>query len=247
MLVQLASKYGLEEDEVAAFQEGLDSLSRIGDCYGLCLSERGDLLSQWRGYADDGAGFSIGFIPAELQSLPQLVAEDAPPSELRGPVLHEVMYDEDEQIRELTPWFESMKNHVRDGHRPSPMQRINELASSTALPKYVQAQMRLQSTLTENWGRLYRVKSSAFREEEEWRLVLWAFHFGSVPFKYRVRRGMVVPYLEYPLPDRASVRSPISHVYLGPKNRTPPFIVQMMLNQFGMEEVTVSRSGASYR
>lgn len=30
-------------------------------CWAFCLSEKGDLLSQWRGYASDGAGFSIGF------------------------------------------------------------------------------------------------------------------------------------------------------------------------------------------
>ena len=29
--------------------------------WAFCLSENGDLLSQWRGYANDGKGFSIGF------------------------------------------------------------------------------------------------------------------------------------------------------------------------------------------
>lgn len=29
--------------------------------YGFCLSEEEDLLSQWRGYADDGQGVAIGF------------------------------------------------------------------------------------------------------------------------------------------------------------------------------------------
>ena len=29
--------------------------------WAFCLSEEGDLLSQWRGYVDDGRGFSIGF------------------------------------------------------------------------------------------------------------------------------------------------------------------------------------------
>lgn len=30
-------------------------------CWAFCMSEEGDLLSQWRGYGDDGRGFSIGF------------------------------------------------------------------------------------------------------------------------------------------------------------------------------------------
>lgn len=247
MLVRLASKYGLGDDEVAEFREELDSLSKVYDCYGLCLSRRGDLLSQWRGYAADGTGFSIGFRPTALQALPHFTAEDMPATEVRGPVLHEVVYEEDKQVQELTPWFESMKDHIKDGHRPPPQQRLMELAGSSALPKYMQAQLKLHTTLTDNWDRLYRVKSSAFHEEEEWRIVLSAFQHGSVPFKYRVSRNMTIPYLEYALPDRALVHSPISHVYLGPKNRTPRFIVQMMLNQFGLDEVTVASSEASYR
>ena len=35
--------------------------------YVLCLSEEGDLLSQWRGYANDGKGCSIGFNMEKLQ------------------------------------------------------------------------------------------------------------------------------------------------------------------------------------
>lgn len=34
-----------------------------------CFSSFGDILSQWRAYADDGAGFSIGFKRAELERL----------------------------------------------------------------------------------------------------------------------------------------------------------------------------------
>lgn len=33
----------------------------LSECWALCFSENGDLLSQWRGYADDGKGVSIGF------------------------------------------------------------------------------------------------------------------------------------------------------------------------------------------
>lgn len=35
--------------------------------FALCLSEKGDLLSQWRGYANDGKGLSLGLDVKELQ------------------------------------------------------------------------------------------------------------------------------------------------------------------------------------
>ncbi|MBB2841482.1 UNVERIFIED_ORG: hypothetical protein GGE64_005265 [Rhizobium etli] len=53
---------------------------------GLCLTEVGDLLSQWRGYADDGRGFCIGFNGRRLMELCLL-----------GGQAIKVIYDEDEQ------------------------------------------------------------------------------------------------------------------------------------------------------
>lgn len=91
------------------------------------------------------------------------------------------------------------------------------------------------------------VKGEAFREEREWRLVVTAVQRGDISFQFRVSRGMVIPFLEYAMPDRSKCLSPISHVYLGPKNRTPRYIVQMLLDRFGLEDVTVCNSKASYR
>jgi len=247
MLVSLATKSGLETSEVEDFRETLEAMSKVSDCYGLCLSEHGDLLSQWRGYADDGAGFSIGFRRSALEKMRPPGDVDFSIGEVRGPLLHKVLYDEQDQLVALKPWVSSMLEHIRNGHRPSPQERISELARSTALPGYMQAQMLLHDTLISNWDQLYRVKNEAFLEEAECRLVLSAFQHGSVPFKYRTRRGMIIPYLEYGLPDRALSPSPIAKVYLGPKNRTPLFIVQIMLKQFDLGYVEVINSGASYR
>lgn len=36
---------------------------------GVCFSEEHDLLSQWRGYAQDGAGFSVSFDKEKLEQL----------------------------------------------------------------------------------------------------------------------------------------------------------------------------------
>jgi hypothetical protein len=41
----------------------LHSLVMIG-----CFSLNGDLLGQWRAYADGGRGFSIGFSPKQVQT-----------------------------------------------------------------------------------------------------------------------------------------------------------------------------------
>jgi hypothetical protein len=53
---------------------------------GFCLSAEGDLLSQWRGYAQDGSGVAIGFRRAYLEDLVEANRERLP---LLG--LHEVI------------------------------------------------------------------------------------------------------------------------------------------------------------
>lgn len=64
VILQLASDDGLQADHLRLLREQVEYLEGYFDGLGFCLSERGDLLSQWRGYAADGAGVSIGFLTA---------------------------------------------------------------------------------------------------------------------------------------------------------------------------------------
>lgn len=57
--------------------------------YVVCFSEKMDCLSQWRGYADDGKGISIGFCKKMLESLPKIMHHNLSFSK--------VIYDEKQQ------------------------------------------------------------------------------------------------------------------------------------------------------
>lgn len=48
-----------EQLEVPSPSDRLESLSSVG-CYVNCLTQHEDMLSQWRGYAEDGKGVAIG-------------------------------------------------------------------------------------------------------------------------------------------------------------------------------------------
>ena len=52
-----------DEDKLTAFSNVFSEIHAlpISKTWVFCLSEKGDLLSQWRGYADDGYGIAIGF------------------------------------------------------------------------------------------------------------------------------------------------------------------------------------------
>jgi hypothetical protein len=58
-------------DSFRSKDTALEELERIisyVSALGFCLSEDGDVLSQWRGYADNAQGVAIGFASETLQS-----------------------------------------------------------------------------------------------------------------------------------------------------------------------------------
>ena len=60
------------ENQRAVYAYALRRLERLKKeyyCLAICFSDRGDNLSQWRGYGDDGCGISIGFDEEMIESL----------------------------------------------------------------------------------------------------------------------------------------------------------------------------------
>ena len=60
---------GVDNHEIAQILMRFDEYSILISAAAFCLSEEPDLLNQWRGYADDGAGVSIGFTKEYLERL----------------------------------------------------------------------------------------------------------------------------------------------------------------------------------
>ena len=70
--------------------------------FALCLSEEGDLLSQWRGYADDGKGICLGLNVEEILKFVGI-------SSVSGFSLEKVEYLSKEQIDE---WVKNVANQM---------------------------------------------------------------------------------------------------------------------------------------
>lgn len=70
--------------------------------FALCLSEEGDLLSQWRGYADDGKGICLGL---NVEEILKFVGS----SSVSGFSLEKVEYLSKEQIDE---WVKNVANQM---------------------------------------------------------------------------------------------------------------------------------------
>jgi hypothetical protein len=118
-----------------------------------CFCEKGDLLSQWRGYAAGQIGYSLGL---DL-SLP-LITTGLPPRT----VLRKVIYNEGEQrswVRRITDsWLSGMSALLDSGEDPI---SVNELLPYPGI-------WALQEALIEQY---LCFKNPGFSEEKEWRLI----------------------------------------------------------------------------
>lgn len=190
-----------------------------------CFCEQDNLLSQWRGYADNGGGVSIEF---DAPGFRQLSGED---SSARGLTrLWRVVYKEESQRKIVRsaidfPYGGSMKLDDRVGY-------VRD-ALSFFLPTF---------------------KSSGFIDEKERRLIFTPGPANPPSTRFRVRGGLVVPYVRMreigrDPPGPTPTRLPIRRVLVGPGqyrelNRQS---LRMVLDANGYDGVAVDVSNIRYR
>jgi hypothetical protein len=168
--------------------------------YVTCFCEKGDLLSQWRGYAERGSGYSIGFDGGALATNPKSANEI---------LLRKVKYIRDEQVRLIRGAVELI---------------VDTLAQVTQGMTEIEAQADIfdaHSLLRDILGEyLVCFKHPGFEEEQEWRLV-HRFDATTDPSEVKIRsvRGLLVPYVELPIayPGKPWMgRDPIVSITHGP-------------------------------
>lgn len=228
----------LERDELTGMAGLIDNVT---DCLGFCMSEDGDTLSQWRGYADDGRGISIGFSHEFLTAITktnQLVR------------LQKVIYNLDDQKQRVREIFPKVKELISEGAvsipRPGSLLGLKtEEQLQAEREQYRSKNSELFGTLATLQPIWFSFKNPAFREENEWRLAMTTIP----PFHtdFRTADGRLIPYEAVSFPAMQGDAKVIEHLILGPKNATPVRVVEAFLRRYGFQDVSVSLSTASYR
>ena len=195
---------------------------------GTCFSEDRDLLSQWRGYAQDGAGFSVSFDCRKLQELTDRA--DSPTGLSFSQVLYG--YQDILQINELI-------KRLNDtfGADAEKYQESQDGIGSISLQFTREKHEMQKSTARE----LFTVKNGAFREEKEWRTFVYDSISKITDVEFRESRGTLSPFVRLKVPVDTIVG-----VTLGPTNRTSEAMVKAALEAYEVE-AWVKRSNASYR
>lgn len=214
--------------------EYLDTILKqewMHEIYCACFSERGDLLSQWRAYADDGKGVSVGFSTSHLQR----VCES-----LEGHLCN-VIYDDDTQ--------DTLVRAALDLPEAQGDVLTAEQASFTLLERISEAASRCKSEAfaEEAEWRMVCEPHIAFDECEP---SVWCR--AQTP-RFRDRNGIITPFMEVPLVEGRGYTKrgmePIKEVTLGP--RTSPklqeYAASLLLKQGNFRRVRVVPSSVSYR
>jgi hypothetical protein len=197
--------------------------------FGLCLSEAGDLLSQWRAYAEDGAGFSIGFSTEALQNsyqhqffgktcfeLKKVSYSKAEVREMLRPIVKKI-----EEISknfgdfvELSEGYSVEKAIISFESRHTSLGTVFKSLKADSHLKM----MNLMDVMSPIHFRIYDFKSISFHEEREHRILRYRQrdHFDEV--NYAALGGQIKPYIEVDLSGEA--KKSVVEVLVGPKSKS---------------------------
>ncbi|MDM0031236.1 DUF2971 domain-containing protein [Variovorax sp. J22P271] len=164
--------------------------------FAACFSERGNLLSQWRGYCPAGNGYSLGFDPNDL-------AEVAKAQRFS---LVRCIYDRDEQRRVLEEVVAAVAKHARAAGGTDAERHSDN--------RFYPAFESMESDLLKVAAAL---KHGAFFEEQEWRVVSEDVARTNLPEVFhRPGTSMLIPYVAFRLPTAPNGKLLLPHVYAGP-------------------------------
>ena len=212
------------------FMEKLDSRGQRS-VYISCFSKKPDLLSQWRAYAEDGTGVSIGF---DLKKL----------SDATNILLKEVIYTNDVV-------YENKENDVL-----ITADIIGMVISENNITK---KEEQLEVFLHELIPELAKYKNPAFKEEEVRLIYCDDLKFENMLDKYHALEGEQRPIKldsDFRVTGNNDITefvkldfdpSAIKKIYIGPKCSLSENDVSNIINKIIGKKIAVKKSKASYR
>lgn len=225
-----------------------------------CFCENGDVLSQWRGYANDGQGCSIGFSINELKKYCHMS---------NGVIrLEKVEYVDDDRINKIrmekAKFILGKMVNLREKER-------NILPDGVLFLEQIDVFMYL--TMVEYVEQVLidslKYKRESFCEELEWRVffgkitkdeemlfekceeteLLRRFDLATQILEgrmnFQVKADCIVPYYPIELSELSS--KTIKKIYVGPKNRSRKQDIKLLASKYGFKDAEICYSEISYR
>ena len=228
---------GIPTPEISLILKYLTKCATDFSAMAFCLSEIPDLLSQWRGYADDGHGFCLGFSKAVLEKVCSDSFLD----------LSEITYMSINDEIVIDEYISNILNLVRDIDillYLTEDEALNFFSSmeTTYIDQLDDARediIEAFSTATDNF---FKYKSPSFKEEKEWRIIYSDYGLNNLSF--RPSRNRIIPYKEINI---KKYRDIFSEIFIGPRNITPENVLADMVSSYGFSRPKIVRSSSTYR
>lgn len=221
--------------------------------FGICFSEEGDLLGQWREYADKGAGLAIGFDVNWFQSLCENNIFKF------AKVAYGCKKENEDIVKKYATSIYYEMLEVNEKNIVSDMYEANYMIELDQKCLYQESIF---------------IKSNEYENEKEWRLILddentyksyddWCEYYNwdksrietsediyrLVPngMEFMVRNGKIIPYLDLKF-DTEEDNYPIKKIVIGPNCKVDELDIYHLLEFFGFDgrEIEIVRSVSSY-
>ncbi|MCF2719568.1 DUF2971 domain-containing protein [Paenibacillus sp. 203] len=191
-----------------------------------CFSKHGDLLSQWRSYANDGRGVAIGFDRDYFNAIKSTENKDF--------VIKDVIYDSQRQIEIINEKLSEEK--IIEEYKKYNFTNTNiDIRSINVVSQILRYGMTFKST--------------GFSEEQEVRIIYGYDEVFAEPdvFKYRATEDDLISFIEIPLNPKHEVH-PIAEVIMGPKCKADIEGVKGLLSKYlYVHRVELIKSKCTYR
>lgn len=227
---------------------------RIFDFFVFCFSENGDLLSQWRGYADDGRGVAIGF---DMEVISKIINEIQSYA-IKGNLIKfdKVVYKESDQRKLVKVSARKLIREIKD--------EINKFSESNHKDRAALERLDVKKFCLKPFNDAFLdllnfsvfAKNDFFKEEAEWRICRYSkvnesINAISINDKIRIsevnyfnRNNEDIPYIDLLFDEMKS--DLIKDVILGPKCKENIEDIVAYLKSNGID-CLVERSEGSYR
>ena len=235
LLKELVTKESLSTNDTSIFKKNYESF-KDKKSYIFCLSKKKDLLSQWRGYANNGKGVAIGFrmnLAIPILKIPPInnsVSKD-PRGNLKSNVFKigygDTIYEKNLNVKE---YENKIKQYPNDIDMCALM--VKEIASFFKHPSFEEEQeVRIVYSPANN-PQMQQNKhlDDALKKISE--------------KKYRYSNGQIIPYFEFDFKDNCNLL--ISEIILGPKCILKKDDLKEFLKSNGFEITKIINSGSPY-
>lgn len=219
----------LDKNKYPKFREEFEAIYKANDNipYLACFSEEGDLLSQWRGYADDAGGVAIGFSLLELGISEKLPCTSVENTDTLG--LQRCIYDKEKQERFINLIFEIEEEPYDVLSIVDKLKKMSYLYKNHGFSeekewRIIHTPLLLDSVVTNGISAVG----------------------GISEIKFRPLKNDMTSYFIYNFKERAN-SSLIKEIILGPKCTINKYDLDMFLSINGFKNTEIKFSEVSYR